>query len=140
MTLRQHQIRNFLDAVAAQRQRALRVAVLSFLAGLFLYLGRSGEVYGLPTPIFTGLLYATFVTPAAVATALWLPGLTALSDAVQWARLGFAAGVAAFPAVLRPVADQPLLAATVVILGGMAIVTTRQRYGAAIQPAQVMRR
>lgn len=140
MTSRLHQIRNCLDGVAAQRQRALRVATLAFLAGLLLYLDRPGEVYGLPIPIFTGLLYAAFVTPAAVATALWLPGLTALSDAVQWARLGFSAGVAVFPAVLRPVADQPLLGATVVILGGLAIVTTSRRYGLAPRPVHAQAR
>jgi hypothetical protein len=127
MTSRLPRIRDFPDGLAAQRQRALRVAALAFMAGLLLYLDRPGAVRGLPVPIFTGLLYAAFVTPAAVATALWLPGLTALSDAVQWARLGFAAAVAAFPAALRPWADQPLISATVVILGGMAIVTLSRR-------------
>ncbi|WP_136645489.1 hypothetical protein [Tabrizicola sp. YIM 78059] len=127
MKPRLDQVRVRLRGIAAQRHRALRVAVLSFLAGLLLHVDRTGHVGNLPIPLFTGLLYMAFVTPAAVATALLLPGLTALSDAVQWARLAFAAAVAAFPAVLRPVADQPLLGATVVILGGMAIVATRQR-------------
>jgi hypothetical protein len=122
-----HHMKLFRTALAAQRPRALRVAVLAFLAGLLLYLGRPGQVGGLPVPLFSGLLYAAVVTPTAVATALVLPGLTALSDAVQWARLGFAAAVAAFPALLRPVADQPVLAATLVILGGAVLVAARQR-------------
>jgi hypothetical protein len=114
-------------ALMAQRRRALRVAVLAFTAGLLLYLGRPGAVGGLPVPVYTGLLYAAFVTPAAVMTAIWLPGLTALSDAVQWARLGFSAAVAAFPALMRPVADQPILSATVVILCGTGLLALGKR-------------
>ena len=118
----------------------MRVAILAFLAGSLLYLDRSGEVCGQRIPISTGLLYATCVPPTAAAKALWLPGLTALSDAVPWPRPGFSAGVAVLPAVLCPVADQPILGATVVILGGLGIVTTCRRFRSAAKPVQAVRR
>ena len=105
-----------------QGPRALRVALLAFAAGVLLYLGRPGTVGGLPAPVFAGLLYAGLITPAAVLTAAFLPTLTALSDAVQLARLGFAMTVALAPGIMRPLADQPMINATVVILGGLAIV------------------
>lgn len=111
----------------AQGPRALRVCILAFLAGVLLYLDRPGMVGGLPLPLFTGLLYAAFITPAAVVTAVLLPGLTKLSDAVQVSRLCLAAGVALFPDVLRPLADQPIVNATAVILGGMALVAAARR-------------
>ncbi len=109
--------------IKAQGPRALRVCILAFLAGMLLYIDRPGMVGALPLPLFTGLLYAAFITPAAVVTAVFLPGLTKLSDAVQVSRLCLATGVALFPAVLRPLADQPFVNATVVILGGMAILS-----------------
>ncbi len=105
-----------------QGPRALRVCILAFLAGFLLYHDRPGQIGALPVPLFIGLMYAGLITPAAVLTAVFLPGLTKLSDAVQVARLGFAASVALFPAVMRPLAEQPVFNATAVILGGMAIV------------------
>ncbi len=113
--------------IRTQGPRALRVAVLAFLAGVLLYLGRPGTVGPLPVPLYTGLMYAAFVTPAAVLTAVFLPALVALSDAVQWARLGVAALTAAFPAVMRPVVDTPVLSATLVILCGTALVALQRR-------------
>lgn len=116
--------------VRDQAPRALRVAVLAFLAGFLLYLDHPGHVGALPAPLYVGLLYAGLITPAAVATSVFLPGLTRLSDAVQIARLAFATAVALFPALLRPLADQPMLSATLVILGGMAIVALSRRWPA----------
>ena len=113
-----------------QAPRALRVAVLAFLAGFLLYLEHPGQVGALPVPFYVGLLYAGLITPAAVFTALFLPGLTRLSDAVQIARLVFAASVALFPAILRPLADQPVFSATIVILGGMGIVALSRQWPA----------
>ena len=117
---------SLINRILSQRHRALRVAVLAFAAGVLLYLGHPGHVGPLPVPLFTGLIYALFVTPAAVLTVAFLPALAALSDAMQWSRLAFASGVAAFPAVLRPVADAPLANATVIILIGMAFVAVRR--------------
>lgn len=119
-----------LSDVRDQAPRALRVGVLAFLAGFLLYLDHPGHVGALPAPIYVGLLYAGLITPAAVATAVFLPGLTRLSDAVQIARLTFATAVALFPAVLRPLADQPFFSATLVILGGMAIVALSRQWPA----------
>lgn len=109
-----------------QAPRAMRVGVLAFLAGMLLYLDHPGQVGPLPAPLYVGLLYAGLITPAAVATALFLPALTRLSDAVQIARLMFAAAVALVPGAFRALADQPLINATVVIMGGMAIVAMSQ--------------
>ena len=119
-------MKSLVNRILSQRQRALRVALLAFSAGVLLYLGHPGHIGPLPLPLFTGLLYALFITPAAVLTVAFLPALTTLSDAMQWSRLGFASGVAAFPDVLRPVADAPLANATVIILIGMAVVTVRR--------------
>jgi hypothetical protein len=116
--------------VRDQAPRALRVGVLAFVAGFLLYLDHPGHVGALPAPMYVGLLYAGLITPAAVATAVFLPGLTRLSDAVQIARLAFATSVAMFPELLRPLADQPMLSATVVILGGMAIVAVSRHWPA----------
>lgn len=117
-----------------QAPRAQRVCGLAFLAGVLLYLDHPGHFGPLPTPLFVGLLYAALITPTAVATAVFLPGLTPLSDAVQIARFGFATAVALFPAGFRPLADQPVINASVVILGGMAIVAwSRHRSGHALR-------
>lgn len=122
-------MRNLIRSVLSQRQRALRVAGLAFMAGCLLYLDHPGQAGPLPVPVLAGLLYAAMVTPAAVLTAAILPALTALSDAVQWSRLAFATGVAAFPEVLRPVADAPLASATVILLTGSVLVAAqRQRW------------
>ncbi|MEZ5797184.1 MAG: hypothetical protein R3D63_06735 [Paracoccaceae bacterium] len=94
-------------ALCAQQRRALRVAALAFAAGVLLYLRHPGHVGALPVPLYTGLLYAGLITPAAVLTALFLPALTALSDAVQLSRLAFASAVAAFPGLLRPWPTSP---------------------------------
>lgn len=104
-----------------QAARARRVCVLAFMSGFLMCLHHPGYVGPLPAGLFAGLLYAGLITPAAVATAVLLPGLTRLSDAVQVSRLVFACAVALFPAVCRPLADQPVVNATLVILGGMAI-------------------
>ena len=123
-------MRRLVTDVRDQAPRALRVAVLAFLAGYLLYLDRPGHVGGLPVPMYVGLLYAGLITPAAVATAVFLPGLTRLSDAVQIARLAFATAVALFPATLHALAEQPLFSATVVVLGGMTIVALSQHWPA----------
>ena len=122
------QMRRVVSDVMDQAPRALRVSILAFLAGYLLYLDHPGHVGALPAPVYVGLLYAALITPTAVATAMFLPGLTRLSDAVQIARLAFATAVALFPALLRSVADQPMFSATVVILGGMAIVALSRQW------------
>jgi len=119
----------YLLRTRAQGPRAIRVALMAFLSGLLLYLDRPGLVGPLPVPLFTALLYAGLVAPAAVLTAVLLPGLAALTDAVQVSRLGFAAAVAAFPAWLRPLADQPVLSASIVVLGGSALLWLWRRRG-----------
>ena len=116
-----------LSRIVAQRTRALRIALLAFSAGVLLYLGHPGHIGALPVPIYTGILYALFITPAAVVTTAFLPALGALSDAIQWSRLGFASLVAAFPAELRPLADAPLVNATCIILAGSALVWTQNQ-------------
>lgn len=107
--------------ICAQKIRALRVAALAFSAGVLFYLGHPGHVGAIPVPVFTGILYAAFITPAAVVMAALLPALTTLSDAMQWSRLTFASLVATFPA-LRPLADAPLISATAIIALGSALV------------------
>lgn len=123
-------MRRVVSDIRGQAPRALRVSVLAFLAGYLLYLDHPGHVGSLPAPMYVGLLYAGLITPAAVATAVFLPGLTRLSDAVQIARLAFATAVALFPASLRSLADLPMFSATVVVLGGIAIVALSRQWPA----------
>ena len=120
-------MKRLVRSILLQRQRALRVAILAFAAGTLLYLGHPGQIGALPVPVLAGLLYAAFVTPAAVLTVAFLPGLTALSDAMQWSRLIFASFVAAFPEVLRPIADAPLASATIIILIGSGLVAAQRQ-------------
>lgn len=117
---------SLMQRIVSQRLRAARIAALAFSAGALLYLGKAGSIGPVPLPVFTGLLYALFITPAAVLTAAFLPALTSLSDAMQWSRLAFAGSVAAFPATLRPVADAPLASASVIIAIGTALVWARR--------------
>lgn len=118
-----------ISRVLAQKSRALRVFLLAFSAGALFYLGHPGHVGNVPVPLLTGLLYGLFITPAAVLTIAVLPALGALSDAVQWSRLAFASLVAAFPGALRPLAEAPLISATVVIGLASALVWLQTRRG-----------
>lgn len=116
-----------INRVRAQKRRALRVFCLAFSAGALLYLGYPGQVGPVPLPLLTGLLYGLFITPAAVLTIAILPALGAFSDAVQWSRLAFASLVAAFPTALRPLAEAPLISASVVIGLGAGLVWLQGR-------------
>lgn len=120
-------MRKYILSIMAQRSRAGRVALLAFAAGVILHVGHPGNVGPLPVPVFAGLLYAAFATPAAVLTVAIIPAMLEFSDAVQWSRIGVALLTASVPNAMRPTFDHPLVSATLVILLATALITARKR-------------
>jgi hypothetical protein len=92
--------------------------VLAFFAGYALYAHVPANLHGLPFPVFTGLLYTTFVVLAASVTTYFLPNLRRLIDGVALTRLGFALWVVA--AHGQEVAASPTATAAIVV-GGAAV-------------------
>ena len=54
-----------------ERRRLCFVAVMAFLAGMIGYLHFPHTLYGLPGPVFIGLLYAAVITPFALLVCLF---------------------------------------------------------------------
>lgn len=107
--------------VYCERRRLGLIVALAFLAGYILYARAGITLHGVPISLVTGFLYAAIIGPAALATFLFLPALRALTEAVAVSRLGFACFVCAFPEPGFAVLAMPLVNATIVIGGAMAL-------------------
>ncbi|MDI3335466.1 hypothetical protein QKW60_03520 [Defluviimonas aestuarii] len=104
------------------------VISLSFLAGFVMYVRYDVMVFGMPMPLFTGLLYAGFVGTAATLVSLLLPALRAMIEAAAISRLGIALAAYGVPEFGLKLATSPLLSATVIVVGAVLV---RKLFGTA---------
>ncbi len=111
----------FWHRIYCERRRVGLVTALAFLAGYILYARVDMSVLGVNLPVLTGLLYAAFVGPAALATFLFMPALRLLTEAVALSRLGFACFVYCVPDPGLTLASLPLVNASLVIGGALAL-------------------
>ncbi|MFT4706184.1 MAG: hypothetical protein ACJAY6_001630 [Yoonia sp.] len=102
-----------------ERRRLILAGLLAFVAGIMLNAHLSSMAFGLPFPIFTGLLYVFFVILAATMTTYFIPNLRWLTDCVAMSRLGFAIWVVDFHG--QEVASLPFMSALIVVVGAMCL-------------------
>lgn len=108
----------FFRHVHLERRRLVFAALLGFLAGNVLFAQVEARPFGLPAPIFAGLLYVVFVAPSAAVTSYFFPGMRRLIDGVAVARLCFAILVTLLHA--QAYVTSPFVSATAVV-GGAAL-------------------
>jgi hypothetical protein len=104
-----------------ERRRTALVAGLAAISGALFYSHVSLPEAGLPVPVLVGLLYGTAFGFATLTVSLVAPGLRFAMEAFALARLLYALVAAALPAVAATAITMPLVNATVVVLGGIAI-------------------
>jgi hypothetical protein len=101
-----------------ERRRLTLAGALAFVAGYALYAHIPLTAFGLPLPVFTGLVYTVIVVLAASVTSYAFPRLRHLIDGVAVTRLAFATWVVV--AHGQAIAASPALSATIVV-GGAAL-------------------
>lgn len=115
-----------LHRLRTERRLLVFVTAMAFLAGVLLYLRYDIWVRGMPLPLFTGLLYATFVGTAAAVTLMVVPALRIMIEAVAISRLGVAVAAYGMPAFGAKLITSPIFSATVVILAAIAVKEIRK--------------
>lgn len=104
-----------------ERRRTGLVACLASVSGALFYSHITATVAGVPLPLFIGLLYGVAFGLATLTVSLVVPRLRFAMEAFAVARLLFACTAAAFPGVAIAAITAPLLNATVVVIGGIAL-------------------
>lgn len=112
------------ERIYLERRRLSFVAVLAFLAGAIGYLHLPQTLYGMPAPLFIGLLYMAVITPFALLVCLFLPRLRFMIEAVAVSRLLFSTFVFLVPEVGYKIMAMPSLNAVIVVTGGVLISRT----------------
>ena len=104
-----------------ERRRTGLVATLAAVSGALFYSHISATVAGIPLPLFIGALYGIAFGLATLTVSLIAPRLRFAMEAFAVARLLYALTAAAVPGIAYAAITTPLLNATVVVLGGIAI-------------------
>ena len=94
---------------------------LVFIAGAILHLRMNIQVFGVPLPLVTGLIYAAVMAPVTIACFLFLPSLTAMVEHMAISRLLVSLFVFAFPTQGDVLLASPPLLAALVVIGGLSI-------------------
>lgn len=115
-------MRDYLNRAYRERRRVILASALAYLAGHIFYMRYSGELHGLPIPVFAGLFYAVFIGIAALVMCVFLPKLRFTVEAIAFSRLGFAIFVWQVPELGQKLLDSPLVNATIVV-GGAWVIT-----------------
>lgn len=102
-----------------ERRRLTLAGLLAFVAGYALYAHIPATAFGLPFPVFTGLLYTALVVLTSAVTSYLLPNLRRLIDGVALTRLAFATWVVA--AHGQDIAASPVASATIVVGGAIIL-------------------
>lgn len=105
----------------AARRLILFATLMAFAAGVIGFLRHDITVHGVPLPIFTGLVTALVVGSAAALTSVLLPSLAAFVEATAIARLAAAVAAFCYPEFGTVMQQSPLLSATVVVGGAIAL-------------------
>ena len=104
-----------------ERRRTGLVAGLAAISGALFYSHIPATVAGIPLPLFIGALYGIAFGLATLTVSLIAPRLRFAMEAFALARLLYALAAAAVPGIAYAAITTPLLNATVVVLGGIAI-------------------
>lgn len=107
-------------------------SAISFLAGLVIYARFQLTVFGLPLPLFAGLVYAVIVAIAALLTALVLPRLRFMAETMALGRLVCAGSSHEFPEFGQLLAGSPFFRATAIVATGA--LCGRLLYGSRKEP------
>ena len=102
-----------------ERRRLTLAGLFAFVAGYALYAHITPTAFGLPFPLFTGLLYTALVVLTAAVTSYLLPNLRRLIDGVALTRLAFAAWVVAADG--QDIAASPSASAAIVVGGAVVL-------------------
>ena len=102
-----------------ERRRLTLAGLFAFVAGYALYAHINATAFGLPFPVFTGLLYTALVVLTAAVTSYLLPNLRRLIDGVALTRLAFATWVVA--AHGQEIAASPSTTAAIVVGGAIVL-------------------
>lgn len=105
----------------AARRLILFATLMAFAAGVIGFLRHDITVHGVPLPIFTGLVTALVVGSAAALTSVLLPSLAAFVEATAIPRLAAAVAAFCYPEFGTVMQQSPLLSATVVVGGAVAL-------------------
>lgn len=109
----------FAQHIYFERRRLTLAGALALLAGFALSAHVDGVAYGLPFPIFTGVLYTVSVVSAAAVTTYMLPNLRWLIDCVAASRLVFAIAIVGFQG--QQFATSPFTSAVLVVGGAIIL-------------------
>ena len=104
-----------------ERRRLGFVIGLAFFSGFFMYLRSELQVFGLPVALVTGGIYAAVVGACALFVCLFLPSMRFMIEAVAVSRLILSLAILAMPGIGPLVLSDPLVTASVIVLGGMAV-------------------
>jgi hypothetical protein len=104
-----------------ERRRTGLVATLAGVSGALFCSHIPATVAGIPLPLFIGVLYGIAFGLATLTVSLIAPRLRFAMEAFAVARLLYALTAAAVPGIAYAAITTPLLNATVVVLGGIAI-------------------
>lgn len=105
----------------AARRLILFATLMAFAAGVIGFLRHGIQVHGVPLPLFTGLVTALVVGSAATLTSVLLPALAAFVEATAIARLAAAVAAFLYPEFGTVMQQSPLVSATVVVGGAIAL-------------------
>lgn len=109
------------DCAFDNRYRIGFAVVMAYIAGVIFYMNYDVQVFGMPLPIFTGLIYGVVVGPAAYLTCLFLPAFTTLIETTAVSRLFLAIGVANYPETGKNIMASPVATATIVVGGAILL-------------------
>ncbi|MEM7753433.1 MAG: hypothetical protein AAF230_08475 [Pseudomonadota bacterium] len=104
-----------------ERRRLALVTALAFVAGVLFYLPSQSYVGRVHISLLTGTVYAAVVGLASAIVCVLLPRLRFMIEAVAVSRLILACCVVVTPEIGPLLLGNPLVMATVVVLGGAGI-------------------
>ena len=107
--------------VYRDRRRLIFVVALAFLAGFFMYLRADLYLGAWHIAWVTGAIYALVVGLVALVVCLALPRMRFMIEAVAVSRLILSLAILAMPGIGPLVLSDPLVTASVIVLGGMAV-------------------
>lgn len=112
-------VNDFLQHIHLERRRLIIAGYLAYFAGFILHAHLIMTVFGLPFPVFTGLVYLGSVVLAGVVTTYFLPKIRWLIDCIAVSRLCFAFCIVGLQG--QEFAASPMLSALIVVGGAIFI-------------------
>jgi len=105
-----------------ERRRLALLALLAFPSGYLLYAPLAKlTAFGMPVPVYAGLLYTGALTAAALLTCLFLPSLRFTIEAIAMGRLALAALLPLAPDLAATLPTSPFTQATLIVASGCLV-------------------